>query len=160
MSPAERPYVAVVGAGLPDPETDGIAFEVGRLLGEREAVVVCGGMTGVMEAVCRGAKEAGGSTVGILPGHRRADANPYVDVAIPTGMGEMRNAIIARAGDAMIAVGGEFGTLSEIALALKIGKVVVGLVTWDLAGRGHRVEAVVRATSPLDAVDKALAAVQ
>jgi len=85
-----------------------------------------------MEAACRGAKEAGGTTVGILPGHDRADANAYVDVAIATGFGEARNALVVRAADALIAVGGEYGTLSEIALALKAGKPVVGVGTWDL----------------------------
>ena len=90
-----------------------------------------------MEAACRGAKSKGdgtGTTVGILPGLRRADANPWVDVAIPTGLGEARNALVVRAADALIAVGGEFGTLSEIALALKVGKRVVGIGTWDLPG--------------------------
>lgn len=85
-----------------------------------------------MEAACRGAQEAGGTTVGILPGHDRADANPYVDVAVATGLGEARNALVVRAADALIAVGGEYGTLSEIALALKAGKPVVGIDSWDL----------------------------
>jgi uncharacterized protein (TIGR00725 family) len=105
---------------------------VGRALAEAGAVVVCGGLGGVMEAACRGAKEAGGTTVGILPGHDRAEANPYVDVAIATGFGEARNALVVRAADALIAVGGEYGTLSEIALALKARKPVVGLGSWDL----------------------------
>jgi uncharacterized protein (TIGR00725 family) len=97
-------------------------------------VVVCGGLGGVMEAACRGAKEAGGQTVGILPGSDRAAANEFVDVAIPTGLGEARNALVVRAADALIAVGGGYGTLSEIALALKAGKRVVGVDSWEIDG--------------------------
>jgi len=127
-------YIAVVGAGRASAEELATAHAVGARLAERGAVVVCGGLGGVMEAACRGAKSAGGTTVGILPGLRRADANEWVDVAIPTGLGEARNALVVRAADALIAVGGEFGTLSEIALALKTGKRVVGIGTWDLPG--------------------------
>jgi uncharacterized protein (TIGR00725 family) len=97
-------------------------------------VLVCGGLGGVMQAACRGAKEAGGTTVGILPGHDRGEANEFVDVAIPTGLGEARNALVVRAADALIAVGGGYGTLSEIALALKAGKRVAGLGTWEIDG--------------------------
>jgi uncharacterized protein (TIGR00725 family) len=97
-------------------------------------VIVCGGLGGVMEAACRGAKDAGGTTIGILPGADRAAANPFVDVAIPTGLGEARNALVVRAADAVIAVGGGYGTLSEVALALKAGKRVVGVGTWDIDG--------------------------
>jgi len=107
---------------------------VGRQLAERGAVVVCGGLGGVMEAACRGAKEAGGLTVGILPGTDRAAANAFVDVAVPSGLGEARNALVVRAADAVVAVGGGYGTLSEIALALKAGKRVVGLDSWDIEG--------------------------
>jgi uncharacterized protein (TIGR00725 family) len=107
---------------------------VGQELAARGAVVVCGGLGGVMEAACRGAKEAGGLTVGILPGTDRAAANAFVDVAIPTGLGEARNALVVRAADALVAVGGGYGTLSEIALALKAGKRVVGLDSWDIEG--------------------------
>jgi uncharacterized protein (TIGR00725 family) len=107
---------------------------VGRALAARGAVVVCGGLGGVMEAACRGAKDGGGVTVGILPGTDRAAANPFVDLAIPSGLGEARNALVVRAADALIAVGGGYGTLSEIALALKAGKRVVGLDSWDIEG--------------------------
>ena len=96
--------------------------------------MVCGGLGGTMEAACRGARSAGGTTIGILPGLDRADANPYVEVAVPTGLGEARNALVVRAADAVIAVGGGYGTLSEIALALKAGKRVVGLGTWQIEG--------------------------
>jgi uncharacterized protein (TIGR00725 family) len=120
-----------VGAGEGDSE---VAEAVGRELAARGAVVVCGGLGGVMEAACRGAKESGGVTVGILPGTDRAAANAFVDVAIPTGLGEARNALVVRAADALIAVGGGYGTLSEIALALKAGKRVVGLDSWEIEG--------------------------
>ena len=108
-----------------------------------------GGLGGVMEAACRGARDAGGTTIGILPGADRSAANAYVDVAIPTGLGEARNALVVRAADALIAVGGAYGTLSEIALALKAGKRVVGLGTWEIDG----VEA---AASPEAAVETVL----
>jgi uncharacterized protein (TIGR00725 family) len=101
---------------------------------ERGAVLVCGGLGGAMEAACRGARAAGGTTVGILPGSERADANPYVDIALPTGLGEGRNALVVRTADALIAVGGGYGTLSEIALALRHGKPVIGVDTWDIEG--------------------------
>ncbi len=103
-------------------------------MAERDAVVVCGGLAGVMEAACRGAKQSGGITVGILPGLSRDAANPYVDVAVATGLGEARNALVVRAADVLIAVGGGHGTLSEIALALKAGKRVIGLGTWQIDG--------------------------
>jgi uncharacterized protein (TIGR00725 family) len=124
--------IAVVGGGSPPPADLTAAFKVGESLARRGAVVVCGGLGGVMEAACRGAKSAGGLTVGILPGSSADGANPWVDVAIPTGMGEGRNALVVASSRALIAVGGEYGTLSEIALALRAGKPVVGLFTWAL----------------------------
>src|SRR5678815_2375684 len=133
---AGRRHVAVVGAGAPDTRVAALAEEVGRLLARSGAVVVCGGLGGVMEAACRGAKSEGGTTVGILPGSDRNDANPWVDVAIPTGLGEARNALVVRSVDVVIAIRGEYGTLSEIALALKTGEPVVGLETWELSQRG------------------------
>jgi uncharacterized protein (TIGR00725 family) len=129
---------------------------VGKLLAEAGAVVVCGGHGGVMEAASRGAAEARGTVIGILPGSSRSEGNPYLTVAIPTGMGEMRNALIVRAADALIAVAGEFGTLSEIALALKIGVPVVGLGTWELSKARRRVEAFTESASPEEAVREAL----
>jgi uncharacterized protein (TIGR00725 family) len=153
-----KPYVAVVGASNASSDEERSAEAVGRGLGAAGAVVVCGGRGGVMEAACRGAKAVGGTTVGILPGASRADANAYVDVAIATGMGEMRNGLVARAADALVAVGGEFGTLSEIALALKAGKTVVGLGTWQLPATDEHTNAIVRAGSADDAVARVLAA--
>ena len=125
-------------------------------LARRGAVVVCGGLAGVMEAVCRGAKNAGGTTLGILPSTSRRDANPYVDVAIPTGMGEMRNALVVRAADAVIALEEGFGTLSEVALALKTGVPVVGIDTWELSRAGRKSDAVVRVHDAEGAVEAAL----
>src|SRR3954464_12046674 len=126
------PYVAVVGPGDADAAAERDGETAGRVLAEHGAVVVCGGLGGVMAAACRGAREAGGMTVGLLPGSDRAAANPWVAVAIATGLGELRNGLVVRAADAVIAVGGAFGTLSEIALALKRGKPVIGLGTWEL----------------------------
>jgi uncharacterized protein (TIGR00725 family) len=151
-------YVAVVGAALAKADEERTAEEVGRGLAEAGVIVVCGGLGGVMEAACRGAKAGGGTAVGILPGASREDANRYVDVAIPTGLGELRNGLVVRAADALVAVGGEFGTLSEIALALKARKPVVALGGWELARDGEPIDAVVRATDAADAVTKVLAA--
>jgi uncharacterized protein (TIGR00725 family) len=146
----------VCGSGDAPAEDLRVAEAVGRMLAERGAVVVCGGLGGTMEAACRGAKDGGGTTLGILPGFDRADANPYVDVAVATGLGEARNALVARAADALIAVGGEWGTLSEIALALRAGKRVVGLGTWELAKAGRPVEGIVAAANAAEAVELAL----
>lgn len=126
--------IAVIGGAVCTQEEAALAEEVGRLLAGHGAGVVCGGRGGVMEAACRGAAQVGGLTVGILPGLDASEANPWVQVAIPTGLGEARNALVAGAGEGVIAIGGEYGTLSEIALALKAGKRVVGLGTWDIPG--------------------------
>ena len=147
----------MVGASRASDDERATAELVGRLLAEREIVIVCGGLGGVMEAACRGARSAGGTTVGILPGDDRTDANEFVDVAVATGMGEGRNALVVRTADAVIAVGGEFGTLSEIALALRAGKPVVGIGTWELAKGGVAVGDVVRTDDAATAVDVVLA---
>jgi uncharacterized protein (TIGR00725 family) len=128
------PYVGVVGPGEATAEQRTLARAVGAALANRGAIVLTGGLGGVMEAACQGAAEAGGATVGILPGADRAAANPWVQIAIATGLGELRNGLIVRAADALIAVGGAYGTLSEVALALKTGVPVVGLGTWELDG--------------------------
>ena len=122
-----KPLVAVIGGSSCSSEEAEWAVEVGRRLAQGGAMLLCGGLGGVMEAVARGAQEAGGLTIGILPGADPADANPYIDVPLATGMGEMRNALIVRAAHAAIAIGGGWGTLSEIALAQRIGTPVVGL---------------------------------
>jgi uncharacterized protein (TIGR00725 family) len=149
-------YVAVVGPSAGTPAELAIGEAVGRLVAEAGAVLVCGGMGGVMEAAAGGAMNAGGKTVGILPTSSRLEGNPYLTVAVATGMGEARNAIVVRTADVVVAVHGEFGTLSEIALALKIGRPVVGVGTWELRKAGEPVDAIVRATSAEDAVAKAL----
>ena len=154
MSPV---YVAVCG---PDPSPPDVATqteEIGRLLARAGAVLVCGGLGGTMEAAARGVQAEGGTSIGILPGSSRSGANPHLSFSIPTGMGEMRNALIIRAADVVIAVAGEFGTLSEIAFALKTGVPVVGLGTWELAKPGRMVpDPIVRASTPGDAVEQAL----
>jgi uncharacterized protein (TIGR00725 family) len=125
--------IAVVGGGVCSPEVGETAERLGRLLAEKGHILICGGLGGVMEAVCRGAREAGGVTLGILPGEKR-DANPYVSIAVATGMGHARNVIIIKSCHAVIALPGEHGTLSEIALALKMNRPVVSLGSWDIAG--------------------------
>lgn len=156
-------YCAVIGPSATPaavaPDVEQAAFAVGALLATAGAVVVCGGGGGAMAAACRGAKSAGGTTLGILPGLSRAEANPYVDIAVATGLGELRNGVIVRAVDAVIAVGGGVGTLSEIGLALKAGKPVVGLGTWEVsAPPGQAEAALLRAATPAEAVAMALAA--
>ena len=153
--PTDRPYVAVVGGSAED-HTRAAAEAVGRGLARRGAVVVCGGLGGVMEAACRGARAENGTTVGILPGDDRAAANPFVDVALPTGMGEGRNALVVRAVDALVAVGGGFGTLSEIALALRVGVPVIGVDTWELSKGGEAVDAIIRVEDPDAAAETAV----
>ena len=125
-------YVGVAGASQPEPGLVDQAELLGRRLAEGGAVVVCGGGPGVMEAVCRGARSAGGTTVGLLPGEDRSDGNPHLTVSVPTGLGQGRNLLLVRSSDALVAVGGGFGTLSEIALALRTGTPVIGLATWSL----------------------------
>jgi uncharacterized protein (TIGR00725 family) len=128
------PYVAVVGPGEATAEQLAQARAVGAGLANMGAVVITGGLGGVMAAACQGAAEAGGVTVGILPGADRAAANRWVGIAIATGLGELRNGLIVRAADSLIAIGGAYGTLSEVALALKTDVPVVGMGTWELEG--------------------------
>ena len=125
--------VAVVGGGDCSPEVEDMARRLGRLLAERGHVLLCGGLGGVMEAACCGARDAGGLTVGILPGDGW-EANRCVGISIATGMGHARNVIIVKSADAVIALPGEHGTLSEIALALKMGKRVISLRSWEIPG--------------------------
>jgi uncharacterized protein (TIGR00725 family) len=129
--------VAVVGPGDASPEELHAAEEIGAGLAAAGAVVVTGGLGGVMEAACRGARSRRGRTVGILPGEDRDAANGWVEIAIATGLGELRNGLVVRAADAVVAVGGGHGTLSEVALALKLGRPVVGVGTWEVHGVEH-----------------------
>jgi uncharacterized protein (TIGR00725 family) len=149
-------YLAVIGSATCSKAVAALAEAVGREIAQAGAVLICGGRGGVMEAACRGAKAQGGTTVGILPGLDRREANPYVDFPIVTGLGEARNAVVVRTADAVVAVSGGFGTLSEIGLALKMGRPVVGLGTWDLYKAGRRTDAVFLAETPAQAVRQAL----
>lgn len=148
-------YIAVIGAGQCDQETAEVAYEVGRLIALKRAILVCGGLGGVMNAAAQGARETGGLTVGILPSETRTGASKFIDVAIPSGLGEARNALIARAADVVIAIGGGYGTLSEIGLALKMGKPVIGLGTWEISQRGQGDPGIIVAETAQAAVDKA-----
>jgi len=142
-----RPRIGVIGTGIANEEVYSLAYEVGRLLGARGAVVFCGGLGGVMEAAAKGALEAGAITVGILPGNKAEEANPYIQIPIVTDMGHARNVILVRSVEGVIAVSGGYGTLSEIALALKMWKPVVGLKTWA------NIEGVVYTETPEEAVN-------
>jgi uncharacterized protein (TIGR00725 family) len=150
-------FVAVIGSASCGEEVAGLAEAVGREIARRGAVLVCGGRGGVMEAACRGAKAEGGMTIGILPGNDRREANRYVDIPIVTGLGEARNAVVVRSADAVVAVSGGYGTLSEIGLALKMGRPVVGLATWELHHHGRLEPAVALVTTPAEAVERAWA---
>lgn len=152
------PHIGVIGEGTCSERTAALARRVGAAVARAGAVLLTGGRGGVMEAASRGAAEAGGLVVGILPGFRRGEANRWVAVPIVTGMDQARNVILVRSCDAVIAVGGMYGTLSEIAIALKIGRPVVGLGTWRLRQpQGWRVP-IIRATTPEAAVARAIAA--
>lgn len=126
--------VAVIGGNFCTKDIAEMAYQVGKRIAERKHILICGGLAGVMEAACRGAKDGGGLTIGILPGKDKNEANRFVDIPIVTSMSHARNAIIVRTADVLIAVDGKYGTLSEIGLALAIGKKVVGLNTWDIEG--------------------------
>ncbi len=139
--------IAVIGGRRAGKALLMMAEEVGRLIARRGAVLLCGGLGGIMEAAARGAKSYGGLTLGILPQDDRRHANPHIDVAVATGLGMGRNVIIARTADAVVAIGGQYGTLSEIAFSLQMKKTVVGLHTWD-------VEGVLSAETPAEAVEK------
>jgi uncharacterized protein (TIGR00725 family) len=141
--------VAVVGPGDASPAETEAAEQIGRAVAQRGHLLVCGGLGGVMAAAARGAASAGGTTIGLLPGTRREAAHEWIEIAIPTGLGELRNGLVVRAADAVIAIGGAYGTLSEIALALKAGVPVIGLQTWAIEG----IEAV-------DSPERALQAIQ
>jgi uncharacterized protein (TIGR00725 family) len=143
------PYVAVVGPGTPTGATYGQAREVGRLVAERGGIVVCGGLGGVMEAAARGATENGGTAIGILPDEDRGRANGYLSLSVVTGIGQARNLAVVCSGDVVVAVGGGYGTLSEVGLALKVGRPVVALGGWELGDH------VVVAGSPAGAVEAA-----
>ena len=149
--------VAVIGASRAGRELLEDAELIGATLASGGATVVTGGLGGVMEAACRGAKSAGGLTIGFLPGTDRSEANKWVDVVVPTGMGEGRNILVVRSAQAVVAVGGEYGTLSEIALALRDGIAVIGLKTWSLTrGNGEPDYGILAVDHPVEAAQRAL----
>jgi uncharacterized protein (TIGR00725 family) len=154
--------IAVIGGEDASPEVARVAEEVGRELAKRGCTVVCGGGAGVMEAACRGARAEGGHTIGILPGHNAAESAPndYVEFPIFTGLGFARNSMVALSGQAVIAIDGAYGTLTEIAYALIHEVPIVGLDTWHFSYPGHDSDRVLQATDPVDAAEKAIAAAQ
>ena len=151
-------FIAVIGGSQCSPEEEKLTEEVGRELARRGVILICGGLGGTMEAACRGASSEGGITVGILPGDDRAMANPYVSIPIVTGMGYARNAVVVKSAQAVIAIDGSYGTLSEIAYALQYDIPVVGLNTWSFSIKEQVNDSIIPAQNALDAVDKAIAA--
>jgi uncharacterized protein (TIGR00725 family) len=155
----DRPlFISVIGENDPSPRLAALAEAVGAEIAAAGAVLICGGLGGAMEAACRGAHSRGGVTIGILPGTRHGEANPYVTYAIPTGLGHARNLLVARSAHAVIAVGGKYGTLSEIAFAKIEGTPVIGLDTWDLRRAGQEDVPIQQARDAKEAVALALAA--
>ncbi|HRZ87437.1 MAG TPA: TIGR00725 family protein [bacterium] len=157
-SQGKQVRIGVIGANECSQDVWKIAFDIGVHIARSRAILICGGMGGVMEAAAKGAKSAGGLTVGILPGGDPADANPYIDIPIATGINYARNVLVARTSQALIALGGRYGTLSEIAHALNLGRPVVGIKTWDLNAIDDEKQIVVE-TDPAAAVAKALSLV-
>jgi uncharacterized protein (TIGR00725 family) len=153
---AKKKFVAVIGGSQCAKKEAQLAEKVGRELARRGAILVCGGLGGIMKAACKGASAEGGTTIGIIPGNDRRTANPYVQIPIVTGLGEARNVIVVKSVQAVIAIGGSYGTLSEISHALKNGIPVIGLNTWSLARNGRQDKSIILAQSPAEAVDKAL----
>ncbi|MFC1907858.1 TIGR00725 family protein [Chloroflexota bacterium] len=152
----DKKFIAVIGGSQPSPQEAQLAEDVGRELAIRGAILVCGGLGGVMEAACRGASSESGVTIGILPGESRQEANPYVQIPIATGMGYARNTVVVKSAQAVIAIGGSFGTLTEIGHALQNGTPVIGLNTWSLSKNGQQVNSIILVQNPTEAVDKAL----
>lgn len=152
----KKKFIAVIGSGDCSPQEARLAEDTGREIARHGTVLVCGGLGGVMAAACRGATLAGGLTIGILPGDSRRSANPYVQIPIVTNLGEARNVIVVKTAQAVIAIGGGYGTLSEIGHALKNNIPVVGLNTWQLLHDGIPEAAIITAKDPADAVHKAI----
>ena len=155
MSQKRKKIIAVIGGGQPSAEEAKLAEEVGRELAKQGATLVCGGLGGVMEAACRGASSEGGVTIGILPGDSPKAANPYVQIPIVTGIGYARNISVVKSAQAVIAVGGSYGTLSEIAHARQGDIPVIGLNTWSLSRNGQQDNSIITAQNPVEAVNKA-----
>jgi hypothetical protein len=154
-----KPRIGVMGPGACPADVYALAHEVGYLLARKGAILICGGLGGVMEAAAKGAKKGGGLTVGILPGPSASAANPFIDIPVVTGLGNARNAINVLTSQSVIAIRGAYGTLSEIALALKCGIPVVGLQTWGLVSPDGEALPVAQAQTPEEAVNAALASI-
>ena len=152
----KKKIIAVIGGSQCSSQEARLAEEVGRELAKRGVTLVCGGLGGVMEAACRGASSEGGVTIGILPGESRQTANPYVQFPIVTGIGYARNVAVVKSAQAVIAIGGSYGTLSEISHALQSGIPVIALNTWSLSKNGQQDNSIILAQNPAEAVDKAL----
>jgi len=152
----KKKFIAVIGSGDCSPQEARLAEDTGREIARHGTVLVCGGLGGVMAAACKGATLAGGLTIGILPGDSRRSANPYVQIPIVTNLGEARNVIVVKTAQAVVAIGGGYGTLSEIGHALKNNIPVVGLNTWQLSRDGIPEAAIITAKDPADAVHKAI----
>lgn len=152
--------IAVIGSSQCSKKEARLAEEVGRELARRGAVLVCGGLGGVMQAACKGASSEGGTTIGILPGESSQTANPYVQLPIVTGLGEARNVIVVKSAQVVIAIGGGYGTLSEIGHALKNGIPIIGLNTWAIAKDGKPDNLIIPADNPTEAVAKAFALIK
>jgi len=153
--------ISVIGESNARPHIAALAEQVGRELARRGVIIACGGLGGVMEAACRGAKAAGGMTIGIMPGDSPLSANDYIDIPIITGMGYARNSVVAKTGISVIAVGGAYGTLSEIGHALGDGVPIIGLETWEMTrSREPADSGIVRAVDAADAAEKAIAAAE
>ena len=150
MGNLNKIQVSVIGAGTCSDDIASLAYEVGRHLALNDCILLCGGLGGVMEHAAKGARDNNGQTIGILPGFDISDANPYIDIAVPTGISHARNIVVVRSGMACIAVEGSYGTLSEIAIALELKKPVIGLNTWDISPD------IIKAATPEDAVEKAI----
>ena len=148
--------IAVIGDSSCSPEEATLAESVGELLAQQGAKIICGGLGGVMEAVCRGAKSKGGLTIGILPGQDSSMANAWVDIPVVTSLGEARNVVVVKSAQAVIAIGGGYGTLSEISHALKSRIPVIGLNTWSLSRNGREDDSIIKVQSATEAVDKAI----
>lgn len=152
----KQKIIAVIGGGQCSKEEAKTAEEVGRQLARQGAILVCGGLGGVMEAACKGASSEGGVTIGILPGESRQAANPYVQIPIVTGIGYARNITVVKSSQAVIAIDGNYGTLSEISHALQSGIPVIGLNTWSLSRNSKQDDSIILAQNATEAVDKAL----
>ncbi|MFC1957296.1 TIGR00725 family protein [Chloroflexota bacterium] len=160
MSEKRKKIIAVIGGGQPTPEEARLAEEVGREIARQGTILVCGGLGGVMEAACRGASSEGGVTIGILPGDRPEAANPYVQIPIATGIGYARNISVVKSSQAVIAIGGSYGTLSEIAHARQGDIPVIGLNTWTISRNGQQDNSIIPAENPTEAVNKALSLIK